>query len=455
MIKEIQTFSKVLARREVITLSFGAMIGWSWVLLTGEWLQRAGTIGAISAMVIGGIAVIFISLTYAELVSAMPEAGGEHVYTHRALGRLPSFICTWALIMAYVTVPVFESVALPTAMEYLFPDLRIGLLWRVADSDVYASMVMVGVVGAILMSGANYIGIRFAAILQSIITIVFLLIGLSFIGGSLVTGDIQNTTPMFTSGVGGAMSVLIMVPALLVGFDVIPQSAEEINVPPEQIGKLLVFSVSLAVLWYVIITLAVSLAMDQTSLVDADIATADANAVVWNSQIAGKIMIIAGIAGILTSWNAFILGGSRVIYAMAKSGLLPSAFAKLHPKYKTPYLAILMIGGLSCISPFFGRTILVWIIDAGSFAIVIAYGMVAFAFLRLRIKEPDMQRPFKLRYGMTIGYLALLMSIGLFVIYLPGSPSALLWPYEWAMVLGWILLGVIFYWLASRQEKSA
>ena len=357
--------------------------------------------------------------------------------------------------MAYVTVPVFESVALPTAMEYLFPDLRIGLLWRVVDSNVYASMVMVGVVGAILMSGANYIGIRFAAILQSIITIVFLLIGLSFIGGSMVNGDIQNTTPMFTSGVGGAMSVLIMVPALLVGFDVIPQSAEEINVPPEQIGKLLVFSVSLAVLWYVIITLAVSLAMDHTSLADADIATADANAVVWNSQIAGKIMIIAGIAGILTSWNAFILGGSRVIYAMAKSGLLPSAFAKLHPKYKTPYLAILMIGGLSCISPFFGRTILVWIIDAGSFAIVIAYGMVAFAFLRLRIKEPDMQRPFKLRYGMTIGYLALLMSIGLFVIYLPGSPSALLWPYEWAMVLGWILLGVIFYWLASRQEKSA
>jgi amino acid transporter len=455
MIKEIQTFSKVLARREVITLSFGAMIGWSWVLLTGEWLQRAGTLGAISAMVIGGIAVIFISLTYAELVSAMPEAGGEHVYTHRALGRLPSFICTWALIMAYVTVPVFESVALPTAMEYLFPDLRIGLLWRVVDSNVYASMVMVGVVGAILMSGANYIGIRFAAILQSIITIVFLLIGLSFIGGSMVNGDIQNTTPMFTSGVGGAMSVLIMVPALLGGFDVIPQSAEEINVPPEQIGKLLVFSVSLAVLWYVIITLAVSLAMDHTSLADADIATADANAVVWNSQIAGKIMIIAGIAGILTSWNAFILGGSRVIYAMAKSGLLPSAFAKLHPKYKTPYLAILMIGGLSCISPFFGRTILVWIIDAGSFAIVIAYGMVAFAFLRLRIKEPDMQRPFKLRYGMTIGYLALLMSIGLFVIYLPGSPSALLWPYEWAMVLGWILLGVIFYWLASRQEKPA
>ena len=189
------SFKQVLARREVIALSFGAMIGWSWVLLTGEWIQRAGTLGAVFALITGGIAVIFISLTYAELVSAMPKAGGEHVYTHRALGQLPAFVCTWALIMAYVTVPVFESVALPTAMEYLFPELRIGLLWTVEGSDVYASMVLIGVIGAILMSGVNYIGIQFAAILQTIITLVFLAIGLSFISGSLLSGSIQNTAP--------------------------------------------------------------------------------------------------------------------------------------------------------------------------------------------------------------------------------------------------------------------
>jgi len=452
MNQESQTFRKVLARREVISLSFGAMIGWSWVLLTGEWIQKAGTLGAVLAMVVGGIAVIFISLTYAELVSAMPKAGGEHVYTYRALGRLPAFVCTWALIMAYVAVPVFESVALPTAMEYLFPDLRMGLLWTVGDSEVYASMVAIGVIGALLMSGANYIGIRFTAILQSIITLVFLLIGLSFMFGSLVNGNLENTTPLFTAGVGGVMTVLIMMPALLVGFDVIPQSAEEINIPPEQIGKLLVLSVSLAVLWYILITLGVSFAMDGQALAKANIATADANSVVWHSSIGGRIMIIAGIGGILTSWSAFILGGSRVIYAMAKSGLLPRVFARLHPKYHTPHLAILMIGFLSCISPFFGRTILVWIIDAGSFAIVIAYGMVAFAFIRLRIKEPDMPRPFKLRYGKTIGYLALFMSLGLFLIYLPGSPSALLWPYEWAMVIGWALLGVWFYLIAEKEN---
>ena len=197
--QQAQSFSRVLARREVITLSFGAMIGWSWVLLTGEWIQRAGTLGAICALVVGGVAVIFISLTYAELVSAMPKAGGEHVYTHRALGRLPSFICTWALIMAYVSVPAFEAVALPTALEYLFPDLRLGLLWQVMGSDVYASMIAIGVAGAVLMSAANYVGIRFAAILQSIITLMFLLIGLSFMFGASLNGELGNSEPWFVA----------------------------------------------------------------------------------------------------------------------------------------------------------------------------------------------------------------------------------------------------------------
>jgi APA family basic amino acid/polyamine antiporter len=122
-------FNKVIARREVITLAFGAMIGWSWVLLTGEWINRAGSLGAAIALLIGGVAVIFISLTYAELVSAMPKAGGEHVYTHRAFGKGYAFVCTWALIMGYITVPVFESVALPTAVEYLFPAVKAGYLW--------------------------------------------------------------------------------------------------------------------------------------------------------------------------------------------------------------------------------------------------------------------------------------------------------------------------------------
>ena len=91
-------FAKVLKRREVITLSFGAMIGWSWVLMTGVWLNEAGTLGTVIAFSVGGLAIALIGLTYSELASAMPRAGGEHIYTQRALGSTWSFVCTWALL---------------------------------------------------------------------------------------------------------------------------------------------------------------------------------------------------------------------------------------------------------------------------------------------------------------------------------------------------------------------
>lgn len=89
----------MLGRRDILALAFGAMIGWSWVVLTGAWIGSAGTMGAITAFVIGGVAILLISLIYAELASALPFAGGEHVYSERALGSGASFICTWGIFL--------------------------------------------------------------------------------------------------------------------------------------------------------------------------------------------------------------------------------------------------------------------------------------------------------------------------------------------------------------------
>ena len=103
-------------------------------------------------------------------------------------------------------------------------------------------------------------------------------------------------------------------------------------------------------------------------------------------------------------------------------------------------------------APFFGRVLLVWIVDAGSFAVVIAYILVAASFLKLRRSEPDMPRPFRLRRGRLVGWLALLGSLGLLALYLPGSPSALLWPVEWGLVLLWFVLGYGLFAVSGRKE---
>ncbi len=454
---EAPRFAKVLKGREVIALSFGAMIGWSWVLMTGVWLNEAGTLGTVIAFSVGGLAIALIGLTYSELASAMPRAGGEHIYTRRALGNHWSFACTWALLFSYVNVCLFEAVALPTAVSYLWPDISLGTLWNVLGSDVDIGFVIIGSGAAAVVTWVNYLGIRTAALAQTIVTGLIICAGLLLFSGAAFNGQVANAEPWLATPASGVLAVLIMVPAMLVGFDVIPQSAEEIDLPPQQVGKLLVISVFCAVAWYVLITLSVGLGLTAQQQADSTMATADAASALWSNfgggNWAGAFLVLGGIGGILTSWNAFIVGASRVLFALAESGHVPAAFMRLHPKYKTPYVGILAIGILSMFAPLFGKTILVWLINSGSFAVTIAFVFVAISFLVLRHKEPDMPRPFKVSHPRLVGYGAVLLALGLLSAFLPWSDSALSWPEEWMTIVIWTAIGLIL-WLRYRARDG-
>jgi len=449
-------FQRVLDSKEVLALAFGAMIGWGWVVLAGGWVQSAGSLGAILAFAIGGIAVILIGLTYAELAAAMPLTGGEHVYSYRALGMGASFLCTWAIILGYVSVVAFEAVALPTVIEHLFPNYKVGLLWNVAGWDVYFTWALVGILGAVIMTWVNILGIKTCALLQKVVTLLILVVGIMLVTGSLFNGESANMEPLFLNGAKGMLAVLIMTPFMFVGFDVIPQAAEEINLPFNQIGKVLIISVLMAVGWYIFIILAVAMALPAEQAATSSLATADAMTAVFGGSWAGKLLVLAGIGGIITSWNAFLVGGSRAVYAMAHAHMLPAFLGKMHPKYNTPVNAILLIGGLSVIAPLFGRKALVWLVDAGGLGIVVAYATVALSFVKLRQNDPSMPRSFRVANGMFVGYAALILAIGIIILYMPGSPAALVWPYEWLMVLAWSGLGLAFYlWARATHGAEA
>src|SRR5699024_9178031 len=159
---------KVLTRLDVLFLAFGARIGWGWVVLSGTWVIEAGTIGAMIAFVIGGVLVVFVGLTYAELASAMPTTGGALIYVLRGIGPRASFIASWALALGYISVVAFEAVALPTVLEYIFPNYKVGYMYTVNCYEVYASWALVGIIGSIFVTIVNYIGVKFAAFLQMV-----------------------------------------------------------------------------------------------------------------------------------------------------------------------------------------------------------------------------------------------------------------------------------------------
>lgn len=464
MEKKKSEFDKVFSAWDILVIAFGAMIGWGWVVSTGDWIGRGGVIGAVIGFCIGGIMVFFVGLTYAELTAAMPQCGGEHVFSFKAMGPTGSFICTWAIILGYISVVCFEACALPTIITYIYPGFLKGYLYTIAGFDVYASWLAVAMLMAVFITWINIRGAKTAAVLQTVLTVIIGGVGILLVAASAVTGDTANLAPQLFVGndmvtmLKSILSVAVVTPFFFIGFDVIPQAAEEINVPLKKIGKIMILSIVMAVVFYGLIIMGVGSVMSPADIAksaDASgLVTADAMAKAFNSSIMSKVLIIGGMCGIVTSWNSFLIGGSRAMYSMAESYMIPRTFAKLHPKHKTPVNALYLIGVLSVAAPLFGRKMLVWVVDAGNFGCCLAYCMVSVSFIILRTKAPDMKRPYKVKNYKLVGALAVLMSGFMVVMYMiPGSGSALV-VQEWIMAGGWTVLGVVFYIVCKLKYKE-
>lgn len=433
---------RILGRREILALAFGAMVGWGWVVLAGEMIAQAGTVGSALAFVVGAVMVLFVGLTYAELTAALSRAGGELTFTFVGLGARAAFVCSWTLVLAYVAVCAFEAVALPTVLDYLVGDLGGKRLYRIAGWDVSWTWAAIGVAGSIAIGAVNYVGIRLATFVQTMATVTLLLVGVAFFVPGNARGDLGNLTPLFTD-VGGFLSVVIMTPFFFIGFDVIPQIAEEINVPFKAIGRLIVVSILIALSWYALVQWTVGFTTPDDVRMAADLPTADAMSRVYGGDWAGRVLVVGGAMGIVTSWNAFFIGATRLLFAMGRGGMLPPVFARLHPRHESPVAAIVLVTVVTAVAPFFGRPALVWVADAGGLAAVVAYALVAVAFLRIRNRYPALERPYRLRSPRLVGGLAVVATAFFVLLYLPFSPSALVWPQEWAIIVAWAVLGVL------------
>lgn len=455
-------FSKVLNAGDVLVVAFGAMIGWGWVVSSGQWITSGGVLGTVLGFIIGGIMIYFVGLCYAELTTAMPKCGGEHVFSYKAFGSIGAYICTWSIILSYIGVVCYEAVSFPTILQYVFPKIARGYLYSVGGFDIYFTWLLIAIGMALLILFLNIIGMKKAARFQKILTCVIAAVGIALVAGAAYSGNVNNLQNQLLVGdtngeiIQNIAKVAIMTPFFLFGFDVIPQAAEEINVPLKKLGKMMILSIIMAVSFYVLVVLAVGYVMDagqiKTSMSSATgLVTADAMGVAFNNANMAKVLIIGGLCGIVTSWNSFLIGGSRALYSMSVSYMLPRKFAVLHKKYNTPVNSLLLIGALSVISPFFGRSMLVWIVDAGNFACCFAYCIVSLSFIVLRRKEADMRRPYKVKHYKFVGIVAVIMSGTMSAMYIiPETNCTLVWQ-EWVIVGGWILLGIIMAYISKKN----
>ena len=442
---------RVMRPVDVWGLALGAIIGWGCFVLPGTaFLPKAGPGGTAMGMLIGALLIIVIAVSYGYLIRKFPISGGEFIYAKEAFGKRNAFVCGWAMILAYWSLIPLNATALAMISRYLFPGIiQQGLLYEIAGWEVYAGEVILASSAIILMALLNIRGIKQAAWMQTAIALT--LVGCILVITFLVfcVSDWSNLAPGFPDGRRwwkGVFSIVAMAPWAFIGFDCIPQSAEEYNFSHRKSTFIMISAVLVAAILYIAVCAVTAVGVEPwQQLLDSRSAWPTGYVVRNTMGLAGIIVLgVAMFCAVVSGMNAFYISTSRLMYAMAKEGSLPKWFEHLSPKYGTPTNAILFTMAMSLFAPWFGREILLWIVDMTSVgaAIVFAYTTGSAAVIGYR----NGSRKYAV-FGI-VGCLFSLFFLSLLII--PGMPGYLTFQSR-VVLFVWILIGVAFYFTIRKS----
>ena len=442
---------RVMRPIDVWGLALGAIIGWGCFVLPGTaFLPKAGPGGTAVGMLIGALLIIVIAVSYGYLIRKYPISGGEFIYAKEAFGKRNAFVCGWAMILAYWSLIPLNATALAMISRYLFPGIvQQGLLYEIAGWEVYAGEVVLASAAIILMALINIRGIKQAAWMQTAIAMT--LVGCILVVTFLVfcISDWSNLSPAFPDGRRwwqGVFSIVAMAPWAFIGFDCIPQSAEEYNFSHKKSTFIMISAVLVAAVLYIAVCAVTAVGVEPWQQLLSERSSWPTGYVVRNTiGLVGIIVLgIAMFCAVVSGMNAFYISTSRLMYAMAKEGSLPKWFEHLSPKYGTPTNAILFTMAMSLFAPWFGREILLWIVDMTSVgaAIVFAYTTGSAAVIGYRERN---------RKYTVFGILGCLFSLFfLSLLIIPGMPGYLSIQSR-VVLFVWILIGVLFYFIIRKS----
>ncbi|MFC4801441.1 APC family permease [Neobacillus sp. GCM10023253] len=447
---------KSLSKWDLLTIGVGAAVGWSWVMYAGVWTSVPGSMGGIIAFLIGGILCSFVGLAYAELASAMPRAGGDIVYTFKGLGDRWAFFAGACVGYGLLTLIVVETIMLPIILGALgFPLPKIGALYSIGGETIYASYVIVSILFNFFFAFLNMKGVEFSKVFQTITVAVMLLAAVFYVIVGVSLGDIDNAKPLVSS-LSGISLTLLMVPGFLAGFNVVAQAAEETNVKPKMIGRLVVITVWASAAFYILIIIGTGFSANLEMRQTAQIVVLDSLVQLLHGSQTAKIFVaIAALIGMLTSWNAAYLAGSRVLFALGRAKYISKGFSELHIINKTPSKAVMFLFILSSLGAFLGtsKSIFMNIVNVSGFMMVCSWLLVVITFMVLRKKEPNLNRPYRVAYGGAVGWLAILSLVFFLFLYTPLNPLGGLSVPE-LVVLSILLLTILALYFINVQRSN-
>lgn len=437
-----QGLHRSLGRRELLLLGIGAIIGAGVFVLTGVVAAtQAGPAVALS-FVVSGTACAFCALAYAELAAAVGGCGGAYGYAYAGLGEIVAWVIGWALILEYglavAAVAVGWSGYAADALVSIGVNLPPAMLHGPAEGGV-ANLPAAGIV--ILLGALLCVGVSSTARVNAVIVAVKLVA----IGAFLIVAgghfDPDNWRPYLPFGITGVMNGAALVFFAYIGFDAVATAAEEARDPQRDLPVGIVGSLAICTLLYVAVAGVLTGAAPYATLNNAS-PVAAVLLDLGHRAVAG-VIAAGAIAGLTSVMLVCYYAQTRVLFSMARDGLLPPLLTRVHATRGTPVVSVVITG--TCISltaALLPLTQIAGLVNIGTLA---AFTVVCLGVLRLRSTHPDLPRPFRVPlapYLPLVGAGACLLLIA----FLPVT--------TWVGFAAWMLAGLAVYFGYGRHHAA-
>jgi APA family basic amino acid/polyamine antiporter len=504
--KDSGGLKRSLSALNLTTLGIGAIIGAGIFVLTGQAAAQYAGPAIVLSFVVSGLACGFAGLCYAEFASMIPIAGSAYTYSYATLGEFLAWIIGWDLILEYLFAASTVSVGWSGYVVSFLRDFNInipvqlagatgtvmidapGLGWQILTSTLSQTIVSTGVnidslphVTCIinlpamfivaLLSTLLVIGIRESANFNNImvitkvsVIILFIVLGFMFVKAAnwhpFIPPNRVEATPISEYGsfwewlkaysqefgkygISGIFRGAGVIFFAYIGFDAVSTAAQEAKNPQRDMPIGILGSLGISTVLYILVAIVLTGIVSYTTLNVPDPVAVGVNAMGDGMFWLRPIVKIAAIAGLSSVILVMLLGQPRIFYSMAKDGLLPQVFSKVHPKFKTPYISTIITGSVAMIiAGVLPISILGELVSIGT---LLAFIIVCMSVLVLRKSKPDIHRPFKTPWVPTIPIL------GAVICFMQMAALPL---DTWARLIVWMGIGFCIYFFYGIKHSK-
>lgn len=473
---------KKLSPIHVWAIAFGCIIGWGSFINPGKkFLPNSGVAGTAIAMVLGALVMIIIAFSYAYMVPKYPEAGGEFTFTKNCFGSRAAYLCGWFLVAAYLTNVPMNSTAIGLIVDGLDGSadiLKFGFHYAIAGFDVWLGEILLASFILILFGILNILGVEKAGFIQTVLAVLLAVCAFTLFFSCLFSSKAKgvNLEPVWgfdkkaaiaagadSSDLGkyanrsilsAILATFAIAPWAYVGFDTIPQAAEEFKFSYRKVMLIMVVAILFGCFVYTSNNTVAAAALENWP---ERVMAGDWVLLIAAEELLGtfgKVLIGIGVScAVLSGIMGFYLASSRLMFSMARDGYLPSVFGKVNEKYGTPKNSMIFCIIVSLSGPVLGREALGWFVDMSAIGASIGYLFTCASTLATMKRDGDGSAGLKI-----LSITGLIFSIAFIILQLvpiPGLSGVHFGKESYILLIVWMILGVIFYCTQSKTINKS